>query len=63
QQPIYNTIFKRNPVFVSSVFLAAFGFSIGYDLVTSAWWDRHNKGKQWKDIRSRYIEQSGGDDE
>ncbi|ORY27460.1 putative QCR9-ubiquinol--cytochrome-c reductase subunit 9 [Naematelia encephala] len=55
--PIYSTIFKRNSVFVPTVFLAAFSFSIGFDMVTSAWWDSHNRGKQWKDIRSKYIEQ------
>lgn len=44
QQPIYNTFFKRNSVFVTSVFLGAFGFSIGFDLATSAFWDFHNKG-------------------
>jgi len=27
----------------------AFAFTIGYDKVTSAWWDNHNKGKQWKE--------------
>lgn len=31
-------------MFVPTIFLAAFGFSIGYDLVTSAYWDAHNKG-------------------
>lgn len=27
---------------VPTVFLAAFGFSIGFDVVTSKWWDQHN---------------------
>lgn len=43
-QIIYNTFFKRNSVFVSTVFLSAFTFSIGFDLATSAWWDAHNRG-------------------
>ena len=43
-QPIYNAIFRRNSVFVSSVFLGAFAFSMGFDVITSAWWDRHNRG-------------------
>ncbi|KAK1927499.1 putative ubiquinol-cytochrome c reductase complex 7.3 kDa protein [Papiliotrema laurentii] len=53
---IYNTFFKRNSVFVSTVFLSAFTFSIGFDLATSAWWDAHNRGKQWKDIRHKYLQ-------
>ncbi|KAL1410374.1 Cytochrome b-c1 complex subunit 9, mitochondrial [Vanrija albida] len=53
---IYNTLFRRNSVFVPTIFLAAFGFSIGFDLATSAFWDKHNAGKQWKDIRHKYVE-------
>jgi ubiquinol-cytochrome c reductase subunit 9 len=44
QQPIYNTFFKRNSVFVTSVFLGSFVFSLGFDLATSSWWDAHNRG-------------------
>lgn len=29
---------------VGTVFFGAFAFGIGYDTVTTAWWDRHNKG-------------------
>jgi ubiquinol-cytochrome c reductase subunit 9 len=43
-QQFYNTLFKRNSVFVPTIFLTALGFSIGFDLATSAWWDAHNKG-------------------
>lgn len=43
-QPVYNALFKRNSIFITSVFLAAFTFSIGFDLATSAFWDRHNRG-------------------
>jgi hypothetical protein len=43
-QIIYNTFFKRNSVYVTTVFASAFAFSIGFDLATSAWWDAHNRG-------------------
>ncbi|SOV09623.1 probable QCR9 - ubiquinol--cytochrome-c reductase subunit 9 [Ustilago sp. UG-2017a] len=55
---VYNTVFKRNSVYVGSIFFGAFAFGIGYDLATTAWWDSHNKGKQWKDIRGKYLEDS-----
>nr|ODN93367.1 ubiquinol-cytochrome c reductase subunit 9 [Cryptococcus depauperatus CBS 7841] len=42
---IYNVFFRRNSVFVATTFVAAFGFSIGFDLATSAWWDYHNRGE------------------
>ncbi|ETS60327.1 hypothetical protein PaG_05523 [Moesziomyces aphidis] len=41
---VYNTVFKRNSVYVGSIFFGAFAFGIGYDLATTAWWDAHNKG-------------------
>lgn len=40
----YNSIFRRNSVYVPVVFLSAFGFSMGFDLLTTAWWDAHNRG-------------------
>lgn len=43
-QLIYNTLFKRNSVYVSAIFLSAFGFSMGFDLATSAFWDARNRG-------------------
>ncbi|CAK9785738.1 unnamed protein product [Cutaneotrichosporon oleaginosum] len=54
---IYNVLFRRNSVMVPAVFASAFAFSLSYDTVTSAWWDKHNKGKLWKDIRHKYIEE------
>ncbi|KAI9632545.1 cytochrome b-c1 complex subunit 9 [Dioszegia hungarica] len=54
--PVYSTLFKRNSVFVAAIFAGAFSFSIGFDVLTSAYWDMHNRGKQWKDIRGRYID-------
>ncbi|CEQ39864.1 SPOSA6832_01435 [Sporobolomyces salmonicolor] len=50
----FANVFSRNSVFVGTVFFGAFAFGIGYDKVTSAWWDSHNAGKQWKDIRHKY---------
>ncbi|KAG8719552.1 hypothetical protein FRC08_002550 [Ceratobasidium sp. 394] len=53
----YNAFARRNSVYVSTIFASAFAFSIGFDLATTAFWDNRNKGKQWKDIRSKYVEQ------
>lgn len=43
-QQIYNIFFRRNSIYVPTIFLGAFGFSIGFDVITSSWWDEHNKG-------------------
>ncbi|EAU84558.1 hypothetical protein CC1G_00077 [Coprinopsis cinerea okayama7 len=54
---LYNTIFKRNSVFVSTVFVGAFAFGIGFDTGVSKFFDYWNKGKQWKDIRHKYVQE------
>ncbi|CDS02125.1 hypothetical protein [Sporisorium scitamineum] len=47
---VYNAVFKRNSVYVGTIFFGAFAFGIGYDLATTAWWDAHNKGLGSTDI-------------
>lgn len=51
----YNTLFKRNSVFVSTIFLSAFSFSIGYDLLTTAWWDAHNRGVSLEPLKKHFT--------
>ncbi|KAH6853383.1 cytochrome b-c1 complex subunit 9 [Chaetomium sp. MPI-CAGE-AT-0009] len=58
---IYNTLFRRNWTMLGVVFASAFAFELGYDNVMNKVWDNNNRGRQWKDIRHKYIE--GGDDE
>jgi ubiquinol-cytochrome c reductase subunit 9 len=53
-QLIYNTLFKRNSVYVSAIFLSAFGFSMGFDLATSAFWDARNRGVSLLHCTSRF---------
>ncbi|KAF8076144.1 cytochrome b-c1 complex subunit 9 [Lyophyllum atratum] len=53
---VYNTFFKRNSVFVTTVFAGAFAFGIGFDVAVTKFYDRWNQGKQWKDIRQRYVQ-------
>ncbi|KAH8106286.1 ubiquinol-cytochrome C reductase UQCRX/QCR9-like protein [Cristinia sonorae] len=54
----YNTLVKRNSVYVTSIFAGAFAFSIGFDVGLTSLWDNWNKGKQWKDIRAKYVQDS-----
>jgi len=37
------------------IFASAFAFEMAFDTATDRWWDRVNKGKQWKDIKDRYT--------
>ncbi|OJT10532.1 hypothetical protein TRAPUB_12970 [Trametes pubescens] len=45
-------------VFVPTIFVGAFAFSIGFDVGITGFWDKWNKGKQWKDIRDKYQEEA-----
>ncbi|OWP04930.1 hypothetical protein B2J93_6976 [Marssonina coronariae] len=45
------------------VFASAFGFEMAWDTTTDKLWDRVNKGRQWKDIRARYVQAAADDDE
>ena len=40
----YNTIAKRNSVYVASIFAGAFTFGIGFDVGVTSFWDSWNKG-------------------
>ncbi|KAI0269196.1 ubiquinol-cytochrome C reductase UQCRX/QCR9-like protein, partial [Gloeopeniophorella convolvens] len=52
----YNTLVKRNSVYVTSIFVGAFAFGVGFDIGVTKFWDSWNRGKQWKDIRAKYVE-------
>ncbi|KAH8603007.1 cytochrome b-c1 complex subunit 9 [Bisporella sp. PMI_857] len=61
--PFYNFLVRRNYVFLGVVFAGAFGFEMAFDRASDKVWDSINKGRQWKDIRAKYVESSGDDDE
>ncbi|EHY59944.1 qcr9 subunit 9 of the ubiquinol cytochrome-c reductase complex [Exophiala dermatitidis] len=60
-ETFYNTVFRKNAVFLTSVFAGAFLFEIGFDTATNKLWDSWNRGRQWKDIKHRYM--TAGEDE
>ncbi|KAL1977217.1 hypothetical protein VTN31DRAFT_76 [Thermomyces dupontii] len=60
---IYQTFFRRNATFVATVFASAFAFEIAFDVTTNKIWDSLNRGRQWKDIRHKYIQKPEEEDE
>ncbi|KAK9449067.1 ubiquinol-cytochrome C reductase [Limtongia smithiae] len=52
---IYNTLFRRNAVYVGSVLFGAFAFEMVFDSAIDRYWDAKNAGKQWKDIKAKYV--------
>ncbi|KAI1356851.1 cytochrome b-c1 complex subunit 9, partial [Xylaria sp. FL0043] len=51
------TLFRRNYQMLGVVFVSAFAFEMAYDTGMNKLWDSINKGRQWKDIRHRYVEE------
>ncbi|AGO09846.1 AaceriAAL145Wp [[Ashbya] aceris (nom. inval.)] len=58
---LYNTLFRRNSVFVGTIFASAFVFQAAFDSGITAWYENRNKGKLWKDVKLQL--QNGGDDD
>ncbi|TPX58602.1 hypothetical protein PhCBS80983_g03036 [Powellomyces hirtus] len=53
----YNLFFRRSSSYMVGIFASAFAFEIAFDGAADRLWDSVNKGRQWKDIRSKYIEE------
>ncbi|KAL4784295.1 ubiquinol-cytochrome C reductase [Aspergillus varians] len=52
---IYQTLFRRNAVYLTSIFVGAFAFEVAFDTSTNKVWDAFNRGRQWKDIKYQYM--------
>ncbi|KAF2147431.1 uncharacterized protein K452DRAFT_282435 [Aplosporella prunicola CBS 121167] len=60
---LYNSLFRRNTTMLGAVFLSAFGMQLAFDTGSERVWDSINKGRQWKDIKARYVQASEEDDD
>ncbi|KAK3058245.1 Cytochrome b-c1 complex subunit 9, mitochondrial [Extremus antarcticus] len=59
-----SSIIKRNAVFLTTIFAGAFATNIVFNIGMDSMWDQINKGRQWKDIKQRYMgDQEGGEDD
>ncbi|KAJ9634751.1 uncharacterized protein PV06_07055 [Exophiala oligosperma] len=59
----FNGIFRRNAFFLTTVFAGAFAFELAFEGGTNAMWDSWNKGRQWKDIKHKYMTAEEDEDE
>ncbi|PLB55386.1 hypothetical protein P170DRAFT_505989 [Aspergillus steynii IBT 23096] len=48
-------VIRRNAVFLTTIFTSAFAFEIAFDSASNSIWDTINRGRQWKDIKPRYM--------
>jgi ubiquinol-cytochrome c reductase subunit 9 len=56
QKVVYNLIFKKSYVYFMFVLGGAVATEKAIDRSVEYVWDRHNKGKQWKDLEPIYRE-------
>jgi ubiquinol-cytochrome c reductase subunit 9 len=60
---IYQGLIRRNAVYLTTIFASAFAFEIAFDSTSNKIWDAMNRGRQWKDIKHRYMVKEEEDDE
>ncbi|TQV95720.1 ubiquinol-cytochrome C reductase, UQCRX/QCR9 like domain-containing protein [Cordyceps javanica] len=58
----YSTLFRNNFTMLAAVFTAGFAFEIGFNQTMNKVWDNNNRGRQWKDIRHKYVEEAEDDE-
>ncbi|EME81506.1 uncharacterized protein MYCFIDRAFT_139969, partial [Pseudocercospora fijiensis CIRAD86] len=46
----------RNTIFLTTIFAGAFVTNIAFDTAANGIWDQINKGRQWKDIKHKYMD-------
>ncbi|KAF3010575.1 hypothetical protein E8E13_000845 [Curvularia kusanoi] len=57
-----STVIRSNITLLGTVFAAAFGMQLAFDTGSDRVWDSMNRGRQWKDIKQRYIEAAEDDE-
>jgi len=54
---IYHTFLKFSGSYMATTMVAATALGLTFDMVTNAIWDANNKGKQWKEIGSKLVQE------
>ncbi|OBA22233.1 ubiquinol-cytochrome C reductase, partial [Metschnikowia bicuspidata var. bicuspidata NRRL YB-4993] len=58
-----SALIKRNSVYVSTIFAGAFAFQAFLDVGVTKWYENHNRGKLWKDVKGKFLEGGEEDDD
>ncbi|OQE23090.1 hypothetical protein PENSTE_c009G03513 [Penicillium steckii] len=59
----FRSIIRKNAVFLTTIFAGAFAFELSFDTFSNKVWDSWNAGRQWKDIKPRYLVQAEEEDD
>ncbi|CAH2355193.1 cytochrome b-c1 complex subunit 9, mitochondrial [[Candida] railenensis] len=55
------SLFQRNSIYVATIFGGAFAFQGFFDVAVTKWYENHNKGKLWHDVKGKFLD--GGDED
>ncbi|KAJ9614182.1 qcr9 subunit 9 of the ubiquinol cytochrome-c reductase complex [Cladophialophora chaetospira] len=55
---LFNGLVRKNATYLTVIFLGAFAFELGFEGATNSLWDGWNRGRQWKDIKHRYMHEN-----
>ncbi|KAF2273956.1 ubiquinol-cytochrome C reductase [Westerdykella ornata] len=55
--------FRSNRAMLATVFVSAFGMQLAFDQGADRIWDSINRGRQWKDIKHRYVQKADEEEE
>ncbi|KAK6464225.1 putative subunit of the ubiquinol-cytochrome c reductase complex [Scheffersomyces coipomensis] len=55
--------FQRNSIYVATIFGGAFAFQTFFDVTVTKWYENHNKGKLWKDVKVKFLEGAGEEED
>lgn len=50
-------------MFVGTILASAFVFQATFDSGITAWYENHNKGKLWKDVKKQVLNGGGDEDD
>ncbi|CAN9159426.1 unnamed protein product [Alternaria alternata] len=57
-----SAVLRSNTTMLFAVFGSAFGLQLAFDTGSEKIWDSINRGRQWKDIKQRYMEAAEDDE-
>ncbi|KAF3051359.1 hypothetical protein E8E11_010080 [Didymella keratinophila] len=57
-----SAIIRSNITLLGTVFVSAFGMQLAFDQGSERIWNNINKGRQWKDIKHKYVEAAEDDE-
>ncbi|WPK24034.1 hypothetical protein PUMCH_001288 [Australozyma saopauloensis] len=60
---MFSALIKRNSLYVATIFTGAFAFQAFFDATLTKWYENHNKGKLWHDVRGKFVEGAGDEDD